>query len=225
VNVLDTLACEVVSYTSRRPWAYLEAWGIQALYFNANGDDARFEAEHELIAVECDRRRVAFCIWFNVPRETTGGRKFAETCSKRVTELGGAARVAAVMFDNEKVPLEFQDDYMPRWDELRPWRDTLYSVEPGQDETQNRYATMLARNPAGLKTLGRRVRKVTFQNYHDKMQPLDPLEVRTNSYGPARVPDDELCPTIDPAQPAPYIASAAACGLRGLMLFESGRIP
>jgi hypothetical protein len=41
LNVLDTLACEVASYTSRRPWPFIQPWGLQALYFNSNGDDVR----------------------------------------------------------------------------------------------------------------------------------------------------------------------------------------
>jgi len=224
VNVLDTLAAEVVScanHAENRPYKTVAPWQVQALYFNGNGDDPVFEAEHEAIAGECEYRGIAFCIWLNVPRTADGGRAFAESSSRKVEHYGGAARVQAVMFDNEKVPLAFQDEFMPRWDELRPFRPTLYSVEPIQDESINRYALMLRRN---TRAPGQRVRKVTFQCYGGGMQPYPPLGVRTSKYGVGHLGGLDLCPTIDPAQPRAYVGSAAACGLMGLMLFETGRM-
>jgi len=43
MNVLDTLACEVVAcgnHAGNRPYAAIEPWNVQAVYFNGNGDDA-----------------------------------------------------------------------------------------------------------------------------------------------------------------------------------------
>jgi hypothetical protein len=223
VNVLDSLGCEVGSYTSTRPWAFVDPWGLQALYFSANGDDPRFEAEHELVAQECERIGVAFCIWLNVPRQQAGGVQFAQHASAAVTHYGGAARVKAVLFDNEKVPLAFQAGYIDQWDGLRPWRDTLFSVEPYQDRTQNDYARMLRRNAVSVPTLGRRVRKVTFQCYRGGMQPEPPRAVR--DYLGSLVPDVDGCPTVDPAQAAHWLTQIAATGSTGACLFESGRFP
>lgn len=223
MNVLDKLACEVVSYTSRRPWLDVDPWNLQALYFNANGTDPRFEAEHELVAAECERRRVDFCLWFNVPRDQqsmSAGATFAVNASAKVTLYGGSSRVKAVMFDNEKVPLNFQAGYINRWDALRPFRPTLYSVEPFQNSTQNAYGAMLDRNAAGHG----RVRKITGQCYNGGMVPLKPADVR--DYLRMNVPlDTDFCPTVDPAQPAKYLTQVATTGSVGAMLFESGRIP
>lgn len=233
MNPLETLMLESVSIDSRNPTLFTD-WSYKALYFNGNGSDGgsagdpRFDREHAAWADWCERLGIYFCLWFGVPRLASGGTRFAELCSNKVTTYGGSARVHAVMFDNEKVPLGFQQEYITRWDQLRPYRPTLYSVEPIQDESVNHYDLMLAQNQKTLDPAGAspfRSRKITFQCYQGGMQPLDPLTVRTAQYGTARIPDDDLNPTIDPAQPARYIASAAACGLKGLMLFSAERMP
>lgn len=223
MNVLDALAVQVVAcadFPGNRPYGVAKPWGATALYFNP--DDPLFRVDGAAILNEAAKPETGGyfpCIYFVVPRGGDG-RAFAEKCSAKVTALGGSPHVAAVLFDNEKVPLDFQRAYMDRWDELRPWRPTIYSVEPFQDATQNDYFRMLRRNNA----TGTRCRKVTHQDYFGGMQPQKPNDVA--DYLRVRgVPDDDLCPTIDPAQPASYIASAAACGQRGLVLFEAGRIP
>lgn len=235
MNVLDTLALESVSVDSRNPIPFVndETWDVQALYFNANqfvngaNGDLRFENEWTTWASESEKWGAFFCLWVNVPRDkpASQGRAWADKVSQAVTHFGGTGRVDAVMFDNEKVPLDFQFAYISRWDELRPWRDTLYSVEPAQNEAVNLYSMMLARNEKSIPALGRRVRKITFQCYQGGMQPLNPLSVRNHPWGTVRQADDDLCPTIDPARPASYITSAAACGLKGLMLFSAERMP
>jgi hypothetical protein len=226
--VLNSLALESVSIDSRSPADFIHpnVADARAVYFNANANllgassagDPRFERDHEGWATYCHDRGVAFCIWVGVPRTTSGGKAFAQAVSAKVESYGGMKRVDAVMFDNEKTPLGFQDEYVAEWDRIRPFRPTLYSVEPFQDSTQNRYAAMVHRND-----LAAGVRKVTFQCYQGGMQPLKPRDVYHYLSGLLR--DEDLCPTIDPAQPGPYIASAAACGLVGLMLFSAEREP
>lgn len=225
-HLLDTLGCQVVkcsNHGGNRPFQTIAPWDVQTVYFNGNDAgviDPLFLIDGAAILRETrNDHGLIPAVYFVVPKTSTGGKGFADKCSALVTTLGGVERVEVVMFDNEKVPLTFQAEYMDRWDQLRPWRPTIYSVEPIQDESVNDYARMLRRNQSG-----QRVRKVTFQCYQGGMQPLQPRDVRRAQFGTARLQDDDICPTIDPAQPAAYIASAAACGSRGMVLFESARI-
>jgi hypothetical protein len=223
VNVLDQLGCQVVkcsNHAGNRPYTAVQAWGVQALYFNANGtEDPIFAVDGALILRETAQLELTPCVYFVVPRESVGGAAFADRCSAKLTSLGGVEHAAAVLFDVEKVPLGFQAALLDRWDQVRPWRPTMFSVEPFQDATQNDYARMLRRNQTG-----RRVRKVTHQTYHGGMEPLRPNS--TAEYLRVRgLADDDLCPTIDPAQPSRIIGQALACNERGAVLFESGRLP
>jgi len=223
VNVLDTLGCQVVkcsNHAGNRPYAAVQPWGVQALYFNGNGsEDPLFAVDGPLILRETAQLGLVPCVYFVVPRDTVGGAAYADRCSAKLTTLGGVERVAAVLFDVEKVPLGFQAAFLDRWDERRPWRPTMFSVEPFQDASQNDYARMLRRNQTG-----QRVRKVTHQDYFGGMQPKRPDDVA--EYLRVRgLSDDDLCPTIDPAQPARIIGQALACAERGAVLFESGRLP
>jgi hypothetical protein len=229
VNVLDELAVQVVNCAdfagNHPPYDKLTARGVRVVYLNGNpGSIAEGGDPFATAAMVIDviTRGFIAAVFFGMPRDSSdpaAGAIYANVCSAKVDALGGMARVAAVLHDVEKVPLEFQRGFCERWDVIRFGRPTLYSVEPQQDATQNDYGRMLARNA----TAGKRLRKITTQSYFGGMQPIVPAAMVT--YLTDRgVSADDVCPTIDPAQPVPYATSALACGTRGAVLFEAGRI-
>jgi hypothetical protein len=199
-------------------------WRPSALYLNAETDPRVTAAA----IAEAARAGYRPCAYFVTPRGDTtpaGGERYADQCSQRVTALQAAgASVPFVMHDVEKVPLGFQQGFLDRWDNLRPWRPTVYNVEPFQDGSQNDYPRMLRRNGQGIATGRGKIRKVAAQCYFGGMQPQPPRVVI--EYLTTRGIDRaDLQPCVDPAQPASYITSAADAGCAGLILFQAGRIP
>jgi hypothetical protein len=233
---LETLAAQVVKCSNHAgnhpPWDKLAAWSVELVYLNAQDDPNVTPA----LVEECAREHtlangtrvpgVAVGLYFIVPRDQhassaaayAAGQAFARRCSARVTELGGTTRIAAVMFDNEKAPLDFQRGLCDEWDRLRPFRPTLWSVEPIQDGTQNDYNKMLRRAGAAPGS-----RRVTIQCYGGGMQPYRPIDCV--DYLTVRgVPRELLNVTLDPAQPAATVAQGYAAGTKGAVLFETGRM-
>jgi hypothetical protein len=236
MSVLDQLAqlgIQVVScadFAGDRPYERVEPWQPTALYFNAETDPASSGQRDPFVTAElirdCARAGYRPCAYFVMPRGDTsaeGGARYAKTCSDRVSELGGAA-IPFVMHDVEKVSLGFQRGFLDAWDSLRPWRPTIYNVEPFQDASQNDYLRMLRRNSQGIATGRGKIRKIAVQSYFGGMQPQRVRDVI--EYLTARALDrDDLQPCIDPAQPASYLTSAIDAGCRGAIIFEAGRIP